>query len=179
MKYNKKLRFSIYENPFSEDTKKLRRNLLVSATSSLFVGLNGKVPSTVPIFDLKTEQNPELIGWFLLIITISMLLHFVSSASIEIANWLHPQISNDNTETEIEQLIDAKASHLYEIKRPLDDKEIERFRSHLQMGSDLKAEHQLRYFYYSNNLRFIMEAIIPLALSIWAIISLSALLLQK
>jgi len=82
--------FSIYDSPFSDETKKIRRNLLVASCACLFVGLSGEIPNNLIFIGYVMPNHQALIGWFMFAISTYLFIHFLSIACIEVAMWIHP-----------------------------------------------------------------------------------------
>ncbi len=83
--------FSIYESPFSDETKKLRLNSMLASLLCLFVGLTGKLPYEFSLLgiDFSSDQQ-QIVGWFMLAVSTYLFVHFMSSAFVELASWVHP-----------------------------------------------------------------------------------------
>ena len=95
-------KFSIYNDPFSEETIKLRHNSLLSSTACLFIGLTNSVPNKIALFGLGVQPaNESMIGWFILLVSSYVYFHFLSSAIIELADWVKPFWVYINTKKEL------------------------------------------------------------------------------
>lgn len=86
-----KKQFSIFDNPFSDETKKLRLNCLLSSGLCLFIGVSGQLPQKFSLLGVSFDAVQKVnVGWFIFAVSLYMYLHFLFSASIEIAKWIHP-----------------------------------------------------------------------------------------
>ena len=55
--------FTIYESPFSDETKKLRLNSLLASMLCLFIGLTKQLPSQFSFLGIKfTSAQQGLVG---------------------------------------------------------------------------------------------------------------------
>jgi hypothetical protein len=82
---------SIYDNPFSDETKKIRRNSLLASGLSLFIGLSGSLPEKFSLLGISfsmAQQNT--VGWFIFSISTYLFLLFILVSVFEIAKWYHP-----------------------------------------------------------------------------------------
>ncbi len=95
------MRFSIYDSPFSDETKIIRRNSLLVSGLSLFIGLSGNLPEKFALLGVSFSTDQQnVLGWFIFSVTLYLFLHFLSVASIEIAQWIHPFYAKVLTERE-------------------------------------------------------------------------------
>ena len=75
------------QNILSEDTLKLKTKVLVFAGVSLFIGLTKVLPTKLSLIGLNFNQNEKVVGWFLLVITISLFINFIIIASLNIIKY--------------------------------------------------------------------------------------------
>jgi hypothetical protein len=76
-----------HQNILSEDTNKLKTKLFVFSGVSLFIGLAKVLPTKLSVIGLDFEQNEKILGWFLFSITIFLLIHFSTIASLNVIKY--------------------------------------------------------------------------------------------
>jgi hypothetical protein len=83
--------FSIYDSPFSDETKRIRRNSLLASGLCLFIGLTGELPEKFALFGVTfSSAQQNTLGWFIFSVSLYFFVHFMSVACVEIARWIHP-----------------------------------------------------------------------------------------
>lgn len=83
--------FSIYETPFTDETKKLRLNSLLASMLCLFIGVSKTLPSEPSLFGISfTSSQQQTVGWFIFFVSLYLFVHFLSAAAVEIAKWINP-----------------------------------------------------------------------------------------
>jgi hypothetical protein len=70
--------FTLLEDPLSESTRAVRRNLLVASGAALFVTVSGAVPKTIPGFDMPIEGSVLVVLGALAMVTAWELVSFWS-----------------------------------------------------------------------------------------------------
>ena len=76
----------------SENMQKVKTKVLALSGIFLFIGLTKSLPENVAILGLDLSNAPDIIGWFILAITLYFLLKFLVSAILEIVNHHLPEI---------------------------------------------------------------------------------------
>ena len=171
-------RFSIYSDLISTETKIVRRNLLATSIPCLFVATSEKIPTSLPLIDINDSSHPYLIGWFLLYGTIYLLLHFLSLALINIADWVHPLLmSNQVKETMLGHPAIDETFYL-DIEDIHDNYDLEVFGNRVKKESIEKVNYKLRFLYMSVYLKITLEVLVPIILATTSILLLLNLLLS-
>lgn len=62
---------------FTEETLKLKTKVLLFSGVSLFVGLTKTLPTKLALIGMDFEKSGKILGWFLIAITVYLLIHFV------------------------------------------------------------------------------------------------------
>ena len=75
------------QNILSEDANKLKTKLFVFSGVSLFIGLTKVLPTKLSIIGLNFGENEKILGWFLISITIFLLIHFSIIASLNVIKY--------------------------------------------------------------------------------------------
>ena len=83
--------FSIYDSPLSEETKRIKRNLLIASCVCIFISMTNQLPTTFSLWGAQFDtKQQEIVGWLLFSITLYFYLHFIAVAGIEISKWIQP-----------------------------------------------------------------------------------------
>ncbi len=79
-------KFSIYDSPFSDETKTLRRNSLIASGLSLFIGLTNELPKQFSLLGVSfNSEQQETMSWFIFAVAAYLFLHFLSVGGVEFA----------------------------------------------------------------------------------------------
>ncbi len=76
-----------YQNILSEETKKIKTKVLIFGGVSLFIGITQKLPTKFPLIEFDFNGIEKILGWFILVITVFLLIHFVTLAVLNIWNY--------------------------------------------------------------------------------------------
>jgi len=172
-------KFSIYDSPFSDETKVLRRNSLLISGICLFIGLTGELPSKLALLGVSfTTPQQSIIGWFLFAVLVYFFLHFISNAAIEIAKWIHPFF----------KIISAKKIMLTHYSHAFDESDFanipdevnEQDKNDMQAdalsSADWEVTNKLSWLYRMIYLKLTIEVIAPVGLGLWAMVQLLVLI---
>ncbi|MCF6244126.1 MAG: hypothetical protein L3J43_03760 [Sulfurovum sp.] len=72
---------------FSEQTLKLKTKLITFSSISLFIGMTKILPHEFKLIGIELPKDDKTLGWFILVITIVLFLHFLLSALLEILDY--------------------------------------------------------------------------------------------
>lgn len=171
--------FSIFDSPFSDETKKLRINSLLSSGVCLFIGLTGEIPDKFSLLGMSfTSKQQNILGWFLITVTIYLFLHFISMASIEIAKWIKPFYHEALRKKKLLGHPAFDEADFRDSLGPPDYYNLDYVRNEADLEAKWETEKRLRYLFNFVYLRLIIEIIIPLVIGCWGIISLSGVVLK-
>ena len=88
-------KFSLFQNPLSDETIAIRKNLMIASGVSIFIGITGELPSSFSLLGASFSSTQKYtIGWFILLVNLYLFIHFLVLASIEVAKWIHPLLSH-------------------------------------------------------------------------------------
>jgi hypothetical protein len=171
--------FSIYDSPFSDETKVLRRNSLILSGICLFIGVTGELPSKFALLGVSfSTPQQNVIGWFLFSVLGYFYLHFLSNAAVEIAKWVHPFF----------KIISAKEIMLSQYSHAFDENDFENIPDQVneQDKKDMQADaistadwqvkNRLRWLYKMIYIKLIIEILAPVCFGIWAMVQLLVLI---
>jgi len=166
-------KFSVYDSPFSDETKVLRRNSLLLSGICLFIGLTGELPSKLALLGVSFNTSQQsIIGWFLLTVLVYFYLHFISNAAVEVAKWIHPFL----------QTISAKKIMLTSYSHAFDEEDFANIPDQVNEGdkNDMQADalstadwqvtNKLSFLYRMIYLKLTIEIFVPAFVGIWAMI---------
>lgn len=171
--------FSIYDSPFSDETKVLRRNSFLLSGICLFIGLTEELPSKFALLGVSfssTQQN--IIGWFLFAVAAYFYLHFMSNASVEIAKWVHPFLKNISAK----KIMLTRYSHAFDeedfvhIPSEVNKQDKNDMQADAFLAADWEITNKLSWLYRMNYLKLAIEILAPFCLGIWAMVQLFVLL---
>lgn len=174
-------KFSIYESPFSDETKVLRRNSLIASGLCLFIGLTGELPEKFALLGVSFSTKQQgVIGWFILAVTIYLFLHFLSIAGVEFAKWVHPFY----TQRLKKKLLIKQYSHAFseedfiDIPSEVNEQDKNDMAAHAAEDANWQAEKKLRWLYALIYLRLVVEILAPLILGLWGVYEMVLLLIS-
>ncbi|REG86443.1 hypothetical protein [Marinomonas pollencensis] len=172
-------KFSIYDSPFSDETKVLRRNSLLVSGICLFIGITGELPSKFALLGVSFSTSQQnIIGWFLVAVLAYSFLHFISNASVEIAKWVHPFL----------KIVSAKKIMLTRYSHAFDETDFlnipgmvnEQDKNDMQADAfstaDWKITNKLTWLYRMIYIKLAIEIVAPVALGGWAMVQLLVLI---
>ncbi|MBV1883716.1 MAG: hypothetical protein KUG82_18905 [Pseudomonadales bacterium] len=172
-----KTKFDIYESPFSEETRNIRRNSLLACGLCLFIGLTENLPSKFGLLGLSFDVRQQyVIGWFILSVALYHFLHFLASGGIEFVNWIKPRFIDlvmTKKANETGLFDDDSSGDFYEGGNELDPSKIA---SEIKQASLVKVEHRLRYLYKIIFLKLVIEVLVPVVVAIWGLTALALFL---
>lgn len=71
------------KNIFTDTTLKLKTKVIIFSGLSLFIGITEILPKKLVLFGLDFEKNERVLGWFLIIITLYLFIHFILIAILD------------------------------------------------------------------------------------------------
>ena len=166
--------FSIYDSPFSEETKKIRRNSLVLSGLSLFIGLSGNLPKELSLFGLTfTPLQQNIIGWFILAVALYHYLHFLSVALVELAKWIHPFYAELLTKKRLVKHHPAfDETDFMDIPDPNSEYDKGTIYENTKKEYIWQTQNKLKYLYNWVYLKLVIEIIVPIIIGTWGLIEL-------
>jgi hypothetical protein len=169
------------ESPFSEETKKLRRNTVFLSGVCLFIGITEQFPTKFALLGMSFESGEQqaTLGWFLLFITLYSFMHFVAVTGIEVAKWVHPLYTYTIAK---EKLLEHPAFDEEDFHYLADPFEISEDKNEIakvvHQQSKWQAEKKLRYLYNGSVVRIILELLAPAVLFASGVSTLMMLILS-
>lgn len=174
--------FSIYESPFSDETKVLRRNCLLSSGLCLFIGITGELPAKFALLGVSfSATQQDLIGWFILAVSAYFYLHFISIAAVEVAKWIHPFYKTVVTK----KILLRDYSHafdksdFFDIPDQVNEQDKNDMGAHAESQADWHVTKKLNWLYSLIYLRLTIEIIVPVGVGIWAMVNMIVLITRK
>ncbi len=169
---------SIYDSPFSEDTKKIRRNLLIASSISIFIGMTNQLPSTFALWGAKFDSDQQTtVGWLLFSANFYLYLQFIATAGVEIAKWLQPFYEKVIVRKKLMQHPAFDETDWLDYFDFDDDEDLEKVKAMAKTQAETYVKNKLRHLYGLIYLQLIMDALIPLLLGAFALAKLSALVI--
>lgn len=172
-------KFSIYDSPFSDETKVLRRNSLLISGICLFIGLTGELPSKLALLGVSfTTPQQSIIGWFLFVVLVYFFLHFISNAAIEIAKWIHPFFKIISAR----KIMLTYYSHAFDesdfanIPDEVNEQDKNDMQADALSSADWEVTNKLSWLYRMIYLKLTIEVIAPVCLGLWAMVQLLVLI---
>ncbi len=172
--------FSIYNSPFSDETKKIRRNSLLASGLSLFIGLSGNLPEKFALLGVTfttTQQN--IFGWFIFSTSLYLFLHFISVGSVEIAKWLHPYYVRSLTKKEVLKHGAFDETDFINLPGPDNEQDKSKIYAQAEEESEWYTKKRLKYLYNLVYLKLIIEVLVPFAIGAWGLYSLFQLITNR
>ena len=170
--------FSIYESPFSDETKKLRLNSMLASLLCLFIGTTGKLPSEFSLLGIKfTSDQQQIVGWFILLVSVYLFVHFISSAFVELAKWIHPFYKGVVAKKELLKHPAFDEEDFMDWSIFLEDSQDkgEIRKAHLAQA-DWYVQGKLRPLYFFIYPKLLVEIVAPLLAGLSGMVSLSMLI---
>ncbi len=170
----------IYESPLCQETKTIRRNLLLSSSICLFVGLTNQLPEKIALLGISfntTEQTT--IGWFMFSVQIYFFLHFVANAFVEVAKWVEPFYK---AVVERRALLSHPAydeSDFLDIYPPADEHNLDEVEREADIESTWHVQKRLRFLYSFIYLKLVLEIILPIIVSCYGTFVLLSLITRQ
>jgi len=169
--------FSIYDSPLSEDTKKIRRNLLIASSLCIFISITNHLPSSFALWGAKLDANQQpIVGWFIFSITAYLYLHFFASAGVEIAKWFQPFYEGIVEKRKLLKHPAFDETDWMEFLGPDDPHDLENVKKMAKSEAKAFVEKKLRHLYKLIYLKLTMEAVLPVLVGGYALIKLVLLL---
>lgn len=172
---NKK--FSIYDSPLSDETKKIRRNTLISSSICIFIGMTHQLPCSFALWGAKfTSAQQTTIGWLLFSITLYLFLHLIASAGIEIAKWVQPFYEAIITKRSLLRHPAFDETDWMKLFRGDNIHDIEK---EAKSEARLHVQRRLRHLYNLIYLKLIIEIILPLVVGATGLVMLISLIISE
>lgn len=169
--------FDIYNGPLSEDTKKIRRNLLIASCVCVFIGISEQLPTSFALWGAKLDSNQQpLIGWFIFTITSYLYLHFISSAGVEIAKWIQPFYESLREKEKLLKHPAFDETDWIELLDSDDPHNIEHVQKMATAEARYYVSNKLRHLYRLIYIQLAIEAIAPIIIGGYALIVLAVLI---
>ncbi|TGN09652.1 hypothetical protein [Leptospira ilyithenensis] len=170
---------SLYKNPFSEETIKLRRNLLAVSTVNIFIWVTYEIPNSFSLFGLtfSSFQNPHL-GWFIFTISLYFLLHYLSISFPEIAIWLKPILESKYRQKERMKHPAFGVTDFLDLPGPYDGENIDSVIEDAKYEARQKTIKRLSLFYSFIYLKIVLDVLLPIVYSIFGITVLLVLIIK-
>ena len=169
--------FSIYDSPFTDETKKLRRNLLIASSVCIFISMTNHLPTSFALWGAKFDsQQQTVVGWLLFFITLYLFLHFFASACVELAKWIQPFYEGIVAKKRILQHPDYDKTDWEEFLRedePADIIESAKKYAHIHV------EKRLKHLYNFIYLKLVIEIFIPVAIGIFGLLTLAFEIIEQ
>ena len=172
-------KFSIYDSPFSDETKVLRRNSLLLSGICLFIGLTGELPSKLALLGVSfTTSQQSIIGWFLVAFLAYFYLHFISNAAVEIAKWVHPFFKIVSAK----KIMLTRYSHAFDetdfvnIPDQVNEQDKNDMQADALSAADWEIANKLSWLYRMIYLKLTIEIVVPVALGLWSMVQLLVLI---
>ncbi|KJY98980.1 hypothetical protein [Pseudoalteromonas ruthenica] len=166
-------KFSIYDSPFSDETKVLRRNSLLLSGICLFIGLTGELPSKLALLGVSFDTSQQsTIGWFFLAILVYFYLHFISNAAVEVAKWIHPFLKTISAK----KIMLTSYSHAFDeedfvnIPNQVDEGDKNDMQADALSTADWQVKNKLSLLYKMIYLKLTIEILIPICVGLWAMV---------
>jgi len=169
----------MYDSPFSEDTKKIRRNLLIASCICIFIGMTNQLPSTFALWGAKfNAEQQHIVGWFIVSVTAYLFLHFIAVAGVEIAKWVQPFYEGVVEKKKLLQHPAYDETDWIELFGPEDPHDLDQVEKIAKSEAKQHVQKRLRHLYSLIYLQLFMEAVIPVAVGAFALIKLSLLVVN-
>jgi hypothetical protein len=167
--------FSIYDSPFSDETKRLRRNVIFASSICIFIGMTRHLPSSFALWGAQfSSAQQTTIGWLLFSITLYLFLHFFASACIEVAKWAQPFYEGVVAKKNIlrhPEYDETDWMELFRDDEPADVVESAKNQAHIHVTK------KLRHLYNFVYLKLFIEVLLPVAIGAIGLTKLALLLL--
>ena len=172
--------FSIYDSPFSDETKKLRLNSLLATGLCLFIGITGELPEKFALFGVSfTSAQQNILGWFIFSVAAYIFLHFTSLAAIEIAKWIQPFCVYVLTKRELLKHPAFDETDFMNIPGPYNDQDRNEIAAAAEEESEWKVQKVLKFLYNLVYLKLAIEILAPFIIGVWGLFKLLQLITNK
>ncbi len=174
--------FSIYDSPFSDEAKTLRRNSLIASGLSLFIGLTGELPKQFSLLGVTfNSQQQDTMSWFIFAVTTYLFLHFLSVGGVEFAKWIHPFFAARKQKKILLERYPVAFSEedFANIPPPVNEQDKSDMAADAMESAIWQVQRNLSIFYKLIYLRLVLEIIAPLLFGIWGLFELGELILKS
>ena len=169
--------FSIYESPFSEDTKKTRRNVLIASCVCIFIGMTNQLPSSFSLWGATFDSNQQtIVGWLLFSVTLYLYLHFLAVAGLEVAKWIRPFYEGVVTKNKLQKHAAFDETDWLELFEEDNMDELEYIKQMAKEEAKFHVQKKLRYLYGLVYLQLTIELLVPVLLGAFGLIKLVILI---
>ncbi len=175
-------KFSIYDSPFSDEAKTLRRNSLIASGLSLFIGLTGELPKQFSLLGVTfNSQQQDTMSWFIFAVTGYLFLHFLSVGGVEFAKWVHPFFAARKKKKILLERYPAAFSveDFAYVPPPVNEQDLNDMEEDAWESAKWQVQRNLSMFYKLIYLRLTLEVIAPLLIGVWGMFELGELILKS
>ena len=161
------MEFSIYDSPLSEDTKKVRRNLLISSCICIFISMTNELPSSFALWGAKFNLSQQLtVGWLLFSVTTYLFLHFFTAAGVEVARWIQPFYEGVVTKKKLLEHPAFDETDWIEFLRPENSQDKKEIEKATVSEAKIYVSKRLRYLYNLIYLQLTIEILLPIIIGL-------------
>lgn len=169
--------YSIFNSPFSDETKKLRLNSMLASGLCLFIGSTGQLPEKFGLLGVSfTSTQQNTLGWFILSVSLYLFLHFASLAIVDIARWIEPFLIEVSTRRTLLKHPAFDATDFMDITGPMDEQDKSKIIASVKEESRWKIQGSLKYLYNFVYLKIAIEILPPFIIGIWGFFALVQLI---
>ncbi|MCZ8501282.1 hypothetical protein O9853_09475 [Vibrio lentus] len=175
-------KFSIYDSPFSDETKTLRRNSLIASGLSLFIGLTNELPKQFSLLGVSfNSEQQETMSWFIFAVAAYLFLHFLSVGGVEFAKWVHPFL----TARKQKEILLKRYPHAFweddfiDIPAPVNEDDKADMAADAAEEAHWKVQRNLGAFYSLIYVRLLLEIIAPIVFGVWGLYELANLIVTN
>ena len=163
------------KSPLSEETKVLRRNLLIVSGICLFIGVTGQLPEKFALLGVTFDASQKnIVGWFIVTVEAYLYLHFIASAMPEVAEWMEPLIESRIYRKKMES--HPLHEDGYIPSQPASMQDYEAYSDEKAGEARYSSEYKLRFLFWFFYLKLAIEVVFPLIIGGCAIYKLYAIL---
>jgi len=170
---------NIYKGPFSDETKKLKRNLLLASIVSSFIGFTKELPRSISLLGISIDSTKQiLVGWFIFFITLYFFLHFLAVACPELARWLQPFYQSKYKKEELLKHPAFDITDFLDIPSPVDEYDVSSVVEGAEYDAKYKAMGKLKILYKFVYLKLFIEIILPVLFALFGLTILAITILS-
>ncbi|MGR2947997.1 hypothetical protein ABMY23_23445 [Vibrio vulnificus] len=169
----------------SEESQKLKTQVLTLSVVCLFIAMSGALPKRVALIGLDLSVNPEVSGWFLLVVTAYIFLKFLVTLGLEVVKSKLPSIIESKTSKTTGDTIGLTQKEIYE-HHQRNEVEEETVGTVSGEAKEIELKNNKITAFYINTYKFVHNSwvyltdyFLPVALCLYAMCSLRGFLLTE
>jgi len=163
----------IQQFQLSDETRKVRRSLLLVSVLAFFIGLTGSLPTELSFLGLKFTDQAVAVSWFIFSIALFFFLAFLASSAVELSIFLKPRAFFAAYKKQLLQHPAYDETDWMDIAPPADPHNLDEVQDEARREAKWAAEKAMKPLERFVWLRLLLDLAFPLIFSVVAMFLLS------